>query len=281
MNLGLINSAWAGTAVSTAEGIRKTKAIGFDTIDIFADPLEIDIKERKLIKDVAREERLPIISVCCVALGIADFNTPVRQFHYDRCEAYLDFVYELEAKNLLLVLGEYIWQQEVIQPADQWKWAVEQVRTLGEYAGTLDLEIALELEPFKLSLINTLPKMKKFVEDVDLANVKANLDVSHLSLANTPADEILGMKGRIAHIHFSDCDGKVHGDLPPGRGVVDFVPYLKAIKQTGFDGTLSIELEYSPEPAKIVDWVTEAYTATDRLMKQAGIERTKAAAQQA
>jgi D-psicose/D-tagatose/L-ribulose 3-epimerase len=281
MNLGLINSAWAGTAVGTADGIRKTKQIGFDTIDIFADPLEIDIKERKLIKDAARDEALPIVSVCCVALGIADFNTPVRQFHYDRCEAYLDFVYELEAKNLLLVLGEYIWQQEVIKPVDQWKWAVEQVRSLGEYAETLGIEVALELEPFKLSLINTLAKMKQFVEDVNCPAVKANLDVSHLALANTPASEIAGMKDRIAHIHFSDCDGKVHGDLPPGRGVVDFLPYLKAIKQTGFDGTLSIELEYSPEPAKIVEWVTEAYTATDRLMREAGIGRTKASAQKA
>jgi D-psicose/D-tagatose/L-ribulose 3-epimerase len=281
MNLGLINSAWAGTAVGTADGIRHTKAIGFDTIDIFADPLEIDIKERRLIKDVCREEQLPMVSVCCVALGIADFNTTVRQFHYDRCEACLDFVYELEARTLLLVLGEYTWQREVIKPSDQWKWAVQQVRGLGEYAGMLGLEIALELEPFRESLVNTLAKMKTFVQDVDLPNVKANMDVSHLSLAHTPAGEILGMEGRIGHIHFSDCDGKVHGDLPPGRGVVDFVPYLKAIKQTGFDGTLSIELEYSPEPDKIVEWVREAYTATDRLMKEAGIVRTKAAAQKA
>ncbi len=274
MHLGLINSAWAGTSVDTAEGIRKTKQIGFDSIDIFADPLEIDIKERRLIRDTCRAEGLPVVSVCCVALGIADFNLPVRQFHAERAEAYLDFVYELEARNLLLVLGEYIWQQEVIKPADQWKWAVEQVRDLGLYAKDLGVEIALELEPFKLSIINTLDKMKKFVEEVDCPAVKANLDISHLALANTPAEAIGGMKGRIGHIHFSDCDGKVHGDLPPGRGVVNFLPYLKAIKQTGFDGTLSIELEYSPEPAKIVDWVTEAYTATDRLMREAGLVRS-------
>ena len=78
---------------------------------------------------------------------------------------------------------------------------------------------------------------------------------------------------QIFHVHISDCDGKVHGDLPPGRGVVDFVPYLKEIAALGIDGAISIELEYSPEPEKIVEWVTEAYTATDRLMQQAGIRR--------
>ena len=165
MNLGLINSAWLGSPVGTAEGICKTKEIGFDTIDIFADPLEIDVRERRLIKDTCRGQGLSIVSVCCVALGIADFNTPVRDFHYDRCEAYLDFCYELEAKNLLLVVGEYIWQQEVIRPEDQWKWAVEQVNGLGRYAESLDLEIAIELEPFKLSMVNTLDKMDRFLKD--------------------------------------------------------------------------------------------------------------------
>ena len=43
MKLGLINSAWLGSPVGTEEGIRKTKQIGFDTIDIFADPLEVDV----------------------------------------------------------------------------------------------------------------------------------------------------------------------------------------------------------------------------------------------
>lgn len=273
MNLGLINSAWDGSPVGTAEGIRKTKQIGFDTIDIFADPLEIDIKERKLIKDTCQAEGLPIISVCCVALGIADFNRPVRKFHAERCRKYLDFVYELEAKNLLLVVGEYIWQQEVIQPKDQWAWAVEEVRGLGEYAASLGLEIAIELEPFKLSMVNSLDKMSRFLKETDSPGVKANLDVSHLSLVNTPASKIAELAGRIAHAHLSDCDGKIHGDLPPGRGVVDFPPYLRAIKDAGFDGTLSIELEYSPEPSKIVEWVTEAYIETDKLLKEAGIGR--------
>jgi sugar phosphate isomerase/epimerase len=66
----------------------------------------------------------------------------------------------------------------------------------------------------------------------------------------------------------SDCDGKVHGDLPPGRGVVDFLPYLREIKALDIDGAVSIELEYSPQPERIVEWVREAYEATDRLMRQ-------------
>jgi sugar phosphate isomerase/epimerase len=70
------------------------------------------------------------------------------------------------------------------------------------------------------------------------------------------------------HVHISDCDGKVHGDLPPGRGVVKFMPYLQAIKELKIDGTIALELEYSPDPEKIVEWVEEAYYETDRLMSE-------------
>ena len=42
MKLGLINSAWVQAGRGTAFGIQKTKEIGFDAIDIFADPLDID-----------------------------------------------------------------------------------------------------------------------------------------------------------------------------------------------------------------------------------------------
>jgi sugar phosphate isomerase/epimerase len=63
----------------------------------------------------------------------------------------------------------------------------------------------------------------------------------------------------------------VHGDLPPGKGVVDFPPYLDEIKKLNIPGAISIELEYSPEPEKIYEWVLEAYQSTSKLLKQAGL----------
>jgi D-psicose/D-tagatose/L-ribulose 3-epimerase len=268
MKLGLINSAWFGSPIGTAEGIRKTKEIGFDSIDIFADPLDTHIKERRLIKDTCREVRLPVASVVCCALGIADFNSSVRRFHVKRAKKHLDLGYELEARNLLLVLGEYIWQREIVAPKDQWNWAADATRELGEYAARLGLEIAIELEPFHLSIVSNLQKMVEFLDAVNHPAVKANLDISHLTLSHSPAKKISNLKGRIAHVHLSDCDGKKHGDLPPGRGVVDFPGYLSALKQSGYNGTISIELEYSPDANKIMEWVSEAYRESDKLMRE-------------
>jgi sugar phosphate isomerase/epimerase len=271
MKLGLINSAWAQAGRETAWGIRQTKEIGFDSIDIFADPLDMDVIERRRIKRECDAAGLPIVSIACVAVGLIDFNPSVQRFHVDRVQKYLDLAYEYEAKNVLLVIGEYIWEQQVIPPAEQWRTGAENVRRLGDYAARLGLEIALELEPFKLSLVNTIDSMVRFLDDVNQPAVKANIDVSHMLLSRTPAEALRRLKGKACHVHISDCDGKVHGDLPPGRGVVDFAPYLREIKALGIDGAISIELEYSPQPDKIVEWVTEAYRETDKLMRAQGL----------
>ena len=257
----------------TAWGIRQTKAIGFDTIDIFADPLDTDARERKLIRTECERVKLPIVSVACVAVGLIDFNPSVQRFHLDRCKAYLDFAYELGAKNVLLVLGEYIWERQVIPPDEQWRPASNTSRRSATMARSWASRSRWSLEPFKLSLLNNVPNMVKFIDDVNNPAVKANIDVGHLQLAGTKPEELRALRGKAINIHISDGDGKVHGELPPGRGVVSVGPYLKEIAALGIDGAISIELEYSPEPDKIAEWVTEAYTATDRLMKQAGISR--------
>ncbi len=272
MKLGLISSAWVQAGQGTAFGLQKTKELGFDTIDIFTDPLEIDIQERKLIKDACDHLGLPIVSLPCVAVGLIDFNPSVQKFHLERCLKFLDLAYEYEARNLLLVIGEYIWDRQVIPPEEQWSAGVDNVRILGERADELDLEIAIELEPFPLSLVNDVPKMVKFLDDVDHPAVKANIDISHLVLSQQPPESIRALTGRVAHVHISDCDGQVHGDLPPGRGIVDFAGYLAEIRALDLpEATIAIELEYSPEPEAIVNWVREAFETTSQLMREAGL----------
>ena len=274
MKHGLINAAFAQAGKGTRFGLEATKRLGFDTVDIFTDPLDIDAAERRLIRETCRELDLPIVSLCCVALGLIDFNPSVRRFHLDRCRAFLDLAAELGCSNLLLVLGEYVWQREVIPAAEQWALGVDAVRELGRHAAERGVRIAIELEPFTLSLVNSIDTMLAFLDQVGLPDtVRANCDISHLHLVRTPPAEVARLAGRIEHVHVSDCDGHVHGDLPPGRGVTPIADYLAAIRDTGYDGVVSIELEYSPEPERIVEWIAEAKDATAAIMASLGCRR--------
>ena len=271
MKLGIINSAFGQAGVDTVTGLQHIARIGFDCVDVFTEAMTISPEEKHLVHDTCRKNNLPIVSLPVVAAGLIDFNDPVRAFHVQRCKSFIELAAEWGAKNILLVLGEYIWQREVIPPAEQWRWAIESCRILGDYADKKNIDIALELEPFRLSLLNSVDAMARFVEECSHPRVRANIDISHLVLSDTGPRDLAKLKDKAIHVHISDCDGKVHGDLPPGRGVVKFEPYLQAIKELGINGTVAIELEYSPDPSRIVEWVEEVHRQTASLMDLVGL----------
>jgi D-psicose/D-tagatose/L-ribulose 3-epimerase len=273
MELGMISSTWLDTKVGRLDGIRTAKEIGFDTYDVFEDPLDLTDVESEEIKRTADEVGLPIRSVVCVAFGIVDFNPSVRRFTLDRIKAYVDQGANLGARNVLLVVGEYYWDCEVFPKDAIWDLAKQMVKEAGEYAHSKGLEIVLELEPFEQALLKDVDELVRFVREIDHPAVRANADISHLHLSDASFDDVAKLTGLIGHIHLSDCDGKVHGDLPAGRGVTPIKEYLAAIRDTGYDGTVSIELEYSPDPEKIVEWTTEAYTETAKIMSDLGVRQ--------
>jgi len=271
MKLGIINSAFYQAGVDTATGLKHIARMGFDCVDIHTEAVGISKKEVALVARTCEKLKLPIISLPVCSLGLVDFAEPVRAFHMERTKRFIDLARTWQARNVLLVLGEYMWQREVIPPAAQWQWALETCRRIGDYADKKNIDIALELEPFRLSLLNSVEEMSRFVDECHHRRIRANIDISHLVLSDTSPAELKKLRGKAIHVHLSDCDGKVHGDLPPGRGVVKFAPYLQAIKELQIDGVVSIELEYSPDPKKIVEWVEEAYRGTAKLMDMAGL----------
>lgn len=273
MKLGLINSAWFGSPLDTHAGIRKTREIGFDTIDILADPHDMTAVKRRELRKLCESLDLPVRSVPVIYVGLIDINRNVREFSLQSLKDQIDWAVELGAHNVLLVLGEYIWQKDVIPPETQWGWAVENTREAARHAGDNGIVITIEMEPFELSLVNSVDSMVRFLDDVSHPACVANMDCSHLHLAQQDAGEIRKLAGRIGHVHFSDNDGVKHGDWVPGRGSADLEGYLRVLNEVGFDGSVTIELEFSPEPDKMVEWVTESYTYTDSLMRKLGIRQ--------
>src|ERR1044071_12652 len=134
MKLGIINSAFQQVGMDTATGLRHISRIGFDCVDIFTEAVGISKKEVSIVARTAEKLGLPIISLPVVAVGLIDFNEPVREFHVERCKRFIDLAQDWGAKNILLVLGEYIWQCEVIPASAQWQWGIETCRKIGDYA---------------------------------------------------------------------------------------------------------------------------------------------------
>jgi D-psicose/D-tagatose/L-ribulose 3-epimerase len=271
LELGLIGSAWHGTGVDVIEGLRKAKEIGFDAYDVAEDPLLLDDGERRLIKETSEELGLPIRSAVCIALGLVDFTPAVRRFTLDRCRAFVDQQAYFGGRNVLLVAGEYYCDLQVFTADQIFDLVAENIATLAEHAAARGIELVIELEPFDNAIAGSVHELARLIRQIGHPAVKANADVSHLHLSGASFDDVAVLAGLVGHVHVSDCDGRVHGDLPPGRGVTPIKEYLQAILATGFSGTVSVELERSPHPEQMIELVEEAYRGAAAIMAELGV----------
>jgi sugar phosphate isomerase/epimerase len=106
MKLGIINSAFQQVGMDTAIGLEHIARIGFDCVDIFTEAATISNGEITLVAKATERLNLPVISLPVVAVGLIDFNDPVRDFHVQRCQKFIYLDQQWGANNILLVLGE-------------------------------------------------------------------------------------------------------------------------------------------------------------------------------
>ncbi len=274
MKLGLINSAWAQAGRETAFGIRMTKEIGFDSIDIFADPLDIDVEGAEAHQGRVRPGRP------------ADRQRRLRRRRPDRLQperpavprrpgqAYLDMAYAVRgeerparARRIHLAAGG--------DPAGR---AVGDRRRARPDAGRVRRGPRPGDRPGAGAVPALAPQRRRRAWSGSSTTwttrrCKANIDISHLVLAEQPAGA--GRAAPRAGWPTSTSPTATARSTATCRRAAAWSTSRRtceAIKGLGIDdATISIELEYSPEPDKIVDWVREAYEATAALMRAAGL----------
>lgn len=272
--IALIDSAWHGSGKQGRPGLALAAELGYEAVDLFMgfDPGALDARERAAYLDDVRSCGLPALSAICTCLGLSDFNPSVREYHVARACAVVDLAAELGSiRNLLFVPGDYIFQGRLLPRELEWSQVVDATRRVGRHASLYGLEVAVELLPFEHAFVGTLDDLERLLDAVDLPNVKAGIDISHLWLRRIPAAELARFAGRVGQVHVADCDGIAHGDLPPGRGNTPFVEYLRELDEIGYSGSASVELEFPPHPDETVEWVAEALHGTRRALALSGV----------
>lgn len=122
---------------------------------------------------------------------------------------------------------------------------VDSVRRCCDIAEQAGLRWALEPHPFRY--VANASGMLRLIEHVKSPALGMNLDPSHLfPCGEFPEVVVYQLGDRIFHCHFSDNDGETNSHWRPGKGKIDWEALMLALRQVGFNGVISIELEDVP-----------------------------------
>lgn len=114
-----------------------------------------------------------------------------------------------------------------------------------------DLGVGLLIEPEPELLIEKFDQYLEFVERIDASCVGLNFDIGHAyCVGEDPQDWVERMQSHTVHYHLEDiASTRVHQHLIPGDGAIDFAATINAIRATGYDGWLTVELyPYGDDP---------------------------------
>src|SRR4051794_18553696 len=155
---------------------------------------------------------------------------------------------------------------------DQRNHFMMHIRPLADEAAGMGITICLETHG---GLLATGAMSKKLIQDIGKPNIGINYDpgnVIHYGGVN-PDEDILESADFVKHMHCKDSiGGKGVWNFPTvGTGEVKFAPIFAALDKAGFDGPVSVEIEFQGEPwpplAEVDKAMADSFTYVRQFVK--------------
>ena len=110
-----------------------------------------------------------------------------------------------------------------------------------------DAGVMMSVEPHPGRYLANTDGALRLLEHVDSPAMGINFDPSHtFPVGDFPNLSVYRLGKRIIHLHVSDNDGVTNVHWRPGEGKIDWRAMFQALKDVGYDGVVSMELEDVP-----------------------------------
>jgi sugar phosphate isomerase/epimerase len=250
------------------EAVKRLARIGYDGVEVLADvphawPAGLLEEQKQAMRESLAENHLAISNVNAFMMNaISDARQKYwhpswiepdrhyRQVRIDHTKRALTLAKELGARCITTEPGG------PVEPGASWAQAlklfVEMIKPVAEHAEKEGVLLLVEPEPGLL--IEKADQFLEFMRHIDSPAIGLNFDIGHFyCVGDDPAATVPKMERYTRHYHLEDIAAtRVHHHLVPGEGAIDFAATLGAIKASGYNGWVTIELyPYvdDPDPA--------------------------------
>jgi len=256
MNLAFSSNAYLRYSIE--DTIARIAALGYRGIELLADvphawPAGLLEKQKQSIRDALATHKLAISNINAFMMNaVADPRQPywhpswiepdphyraIRREHTKRA---LQLARDLGAPHITTEPGGPLADGQTWQSAA--KIFYDELMPCIDVAEKLSVPVLIEPEPGLL--IERFDQYLEFVSRIDSPMIGLNFDIGHAYCVNEdPQDWVARMQQHTRHYHLEDIAAtRVHAHLVPGRGAIDFPATLAAIRKTGYNGWLTVEL---------------------------------------
>lgn len=218
----------------------RIKGYGFDGVEVPMDGLNAD--EVKKIGQSLDRLGLERTAICAMKANIADPASKSERLRTSAVE------YLKRTIDHTVLLGTDLLCGPMFQGLgrfsgkgpdfEEWQFAVETIRTVGLYAQTRGVRMALEpINRFEMYMVNTLGDGVRFIQDVGLSNVGLLADTHHSNIEES--NVALAWEAawpHIFHVHVSENNRGI-----PGTGHAIREDVLNLLNNNQYSGWVTIE----------------------------------------
>lgn len=254
MNQNPIGVMMSNFLTTPEEAIQKAAKLGLQGVQIGGGELPKTSQQRKEMLAIVKGAGLRVSALCGGGGFTHTGGEPVSE-RIERTKRMLDMALEMETNVVTSHIG--------IVPADPNErdfWVCQEaLNAVGTYGKSIGATFAIETGP------ETAPVLKRLLDTLD-GGIGVNLDPANLVMCSfdDPVRAVYLLKDYIVHTHAKDGKPLGHKDwwrvgaqgeyimsyeeTPLGLGDVDYPNYLKALKEIGYQGFLTIEREVGDTP---------------------------------
>jgi sugar phosphate isomerase/epimerase len=215
-------------------------SMGLDFVDLTLEPPLAAPEHVKVsaVRDVLEKRGLQVVGHTAFYLPLASPFESIRRAAIEEAERCLDIFAALGAPWMNLHPDGHV-------PLHDSEFIIERnlesLRELSATAREKGVGLMIENLPGDFS---TLPRLSRLLEP--LSELGLHLDIGHANLLVThnSTEEILkAYANRLRHVHLHDNKGgSADLHLPLGAGNIDMARCVRALKTSGYDGTITLEI---------------------------------------